>query len=552
MGIVFYSTLTVLCFINLFIYCMQSHSRLNVCYLLIFLGLSASTAGYLLVAVSTSLEEAILANKLTYIGGCFVTMLVMFAIFGMLKIKITPKLAIPFICASGLVYAFAMMAGYNDLFYKEVTMEKINGITTLSKVYGPLHNAYYILLYAYIVINVVSIIYAFAKRRDVSYKNVTIFAIIEAITVGIYFGQRSIGLYIDLVPLSFFASGICILFLAWRSKYYDIAGAIFQNEIRQNKRGYIALDLNGRFLGCNDIALEVIPEIKMQKIDLKLSEDVLDAFDFYASNLSLPASKENISGNYEIKSMNYTVTVGRFYNNKKIMGTLFELEKNDTSELEMEVFERTNKIEEIQRMLVVGLSSIIEDYDLDVGGNSKRTTDGVHIFVDEMKKEKYGFDYGDDFYDAIIKAAPLHDIGKITVDKEILNNDGKYTDEEFEKMKSHATNGALIVARMLSNIDDKMFKDVAVNVANYHHERWDGSGYPMALSGENIPIEARIMAIMDVYDALVTKRKYKEAISHDEAVDIILKSMGTHFDPKFSEIFKECSERLKRYYKNQE
>ena len=100
MGIVFYSTLTVLCFINLFIYCMQSHSRLNVCYLLIFLGLSASTAGYLLVAVSTSLEEAILANKLTYIGGCFVTMLVMFAIFGMLKIKITPKLAIPFICAS--------------------------------------------------------------------------------------------------------------------------------------------------------------------------------------------------------------------------------------------------------------------------------------------------------------------------------------------------------------------------------------------------------------------------------------------------------------------
>ncbi len=552
MGIVFYSTLTVLCFINLFIYCMQSHSRLNVCYLLIFLGLSASTAGYLLVAVSTSLEEAILANKLTYIGGCFVTMLVMFAIFGMLKIKITPKLAIPFICASGLVYAFAMMAGYNDLFYKEVTMEKINGITTLSKVYGPLHNAYYILLYAYIVINVVSIIYAFAKRRDVSYKNVTIFAIIEAITVGIYFGQRSIGLNIDLVPLSFFASGICILFLAWRSKYYDIAGAIFQNEIRQNKRGYIALDLNGRFLGCNDIALEVIPEIKMQKIDLKLSEDVLDTFNFYASNLSLPASKENISRNCEIKSMNYTVTVGRFYNNKKIMGTLFELEKNDTSELEMEVFERTNKIEEIQRMLVVGLSSIIEDYDLDVAGNSKRTTDGVHIFVDEMKKEKYGFDYGDDFYDAIIKAAPLHDIGKITVDKEILNNDGKYTDEEFEKMKSHATNGALIVARMLSNIDDKMFKDVAVNVANYHHERWDGSGYPMALSGENIPIEARIMAIMDVYDALVTKRKYKEAISHDEAVDIILKSMGTHFDPKFSEIFKECSERLKKYYKNQE
>ena len=552
MGIVFYSTLTVLCFINLFIYCMQSHSRLNVCYLLIFLGLSASTAGYLLVAVSTSLEEAILANKLTYIGGCFVTMLVMFAIFGMLKIKITPKLAIPFICASGLVYAFAMMAGYNDLFYKEVTMEKINGITTLSKVYGPLHNAYYILLYAYIVINVVSIIYAFAKRRDVSYKNVTIFAIIEAITVGIYFGQRSIGLNIDLVPLSFFASGICILFLAWRSKYYDIAGAIFQNEIRQNKRGYIALDLNGRFLGCNDIALEVIPEIKMQKIDLKLSEDVLDTFNFYASNLSLPASKENISRNCEIKSMNYTVTVGRFYNNKKIMGTLFELEKNDTSELEMEVFERTNKIEEIQRMLVVGLSSIIEDYDLDVAGNSKRTTDGVHIFVDEMKKEKYGFDYGEDFYDAIIKAAPLHDIGKITVDKEILNKDGKYTDEEFEKMKSHATNGALIVARMLSNIDDKMFKDVAVNVANYHHERWDGSGYPMALSGENIPIEARIMAIMDVYDALVTKRKYKEAISHDEAVDIILKSMGTHFDPKFSDIFKECSERLKKYYKNRE
>ena len=130
----------------------------------------------------------------------------------------------------------------------------------------------------------------------------------------------------------------------------------------------------------------------------------------------------------------------------------------------------------------------------------------------------------------MIKAAPMHDLGKIAVDDAILRKPGRFTPEEFEKMKAHAAEGARIVHEILKGTDDEDFQRIAENVAHYHHERWDGSGYPDGLKGEEIPLEARIMAIADVYDALVSKRVYKESMSFEKADAIIMEGMGTQFD----------------------
>ena len=146
----------------------------------------------------------------------------------------------------------------------------------------------------------------------------------------------------------------------------------------------------------------------------------------------------------------------------------------------------------------------------------------------------------------------MHDLGKITIDDRILRKPGRLTKEEYDIMKTHSEAGAKMVETILADVEDENFVDVAVNIARHHHEKWDGSGYPNGLSGEDIPLEARIMAIVDVYDALVSKRCYKEKMSFEEANKVILDSMGTHFDPALRKYFEEARPEIEEYYKSQE
>ena len=142
----------------------------------------------------------------------------------------------------------------------------------------------------------------------------------------------------------------------------------------------------------------------------------------------------------------------------------------------------------------------------------------------------------------------MHDLGKIAVDDAILRKPGRFTPEEFEQMKRHAAEGARIVHEVLKGTDDVEFHHIAENVAHYHHERWDGSGYPEGLSGEDIPIEARIMAIADVYDALVSKRVYKDSMSFEQAHAIIMDGMGSQFDKSLEPYYLRAKPKLERFY----
>ena len=143
----------------------------------------------------------------------------------------------------------------------------------------------------------------------------------------------------------------------------------------------------------------------------------------------------------------------------------------------------------------------------------------------------------------------MHDLGKIAVDDAVLRKPGRFTDEEYNEMKKHAAEGARIVHEILKDTDDDAFHQLAENVAHYHHERYDGHGYPDGLVGDDIPFEARIMAIADVYDALVSKRVYKESMSFEDADKIIMEGMGTHFDPALASAYKNARPRLEEYYR---
>lgn len=191
--------------------------------------------------------------------------------------------------------------------------------------------------------------------------------------------------------------------------------------------------------------------------------------------------------------------------------------------------------------MLEGMASVVENRDNDTGGHIKRTSEVVRILTDELSLE-------DSYRDNIIKAAPLHDLGKIAIPDNVLNKPGRLTKEEFEYIKIHPQKGCDIVNTILSGLDDDSLLKVAENIALYHHEKYDGSGYPKGLKGEEIPFEAKIMAIADVYDALVSKRCYKQPMTHEKACKVIKDSMGTHFDPLLEDCFDKASSEIHRYY----
>ena len=217
-------------------------------------------------------------------------------------------------------------------------------------------------------------------------------------------------------------------------------------------------------------------------------------------------------------------------------------------ELGVQVKEKTARLVEVQNDIIVSMASIVENRDNNTGGNIRRTSDVVRAFVEHLLATDYSSTLTREIADQIIKAAPLHDFGKIAIPDSILNKPGKFVSEEYEIMKLHAKKGAEIVARILQNSDDLQFKNIAVNVAHYHHEKWDGTGYPCGLVQEEIPLEARIMALADVFDALVSNRVYKGQFSFDEAFGIIEESSGSHFDPSLCKAFLQCRLQIETLY----
>lgn len=212
----------------------------------------------------------------------------------------------------------------------------------------------------------------------------------------------------------------------------------------------------------------------------------------------------------------------------------------------IELIRQNRKLMKIQDETIISLSNLVENRDSDTGGHVKRTSKYVNILANAaFHKHLYPEIIDEDFIELVTKAAPLHDIGKIIVPDAILKKPGRLEDNEFEMIKRHASEGGKIVQEVLGVSDDPNYVEMAKNIAMYHHEKWNGKGYPCGINGDEIPLCARLMAVADVYDALVSKRCYKQAMTFDEATEIIKVSSGSHFDPVLVDLFLEKTEDFK-------
>ena len=207
---------------------------------------------------------------------------------------------------------------------------------------------------------------------------------------------------------------------------------------------------------------------------------------------------------------------------------------------------RTEQLIRLQNSIVYTLSDIVESRDENTGGHIDRTVTFMEILISAMlERGVYADDMRNWNLDSVISSARLHDIGKIAIPDAILNKPGPLTTEEAKIMKSHTVEGERILDKAMQRADDTEFLHNAKLFAAYHHERWDGSGYSYGMKGMEIPLHGRIMAVVDVYDALVSERPYKKTFTHEQAVSIITEESGRHFDPKVAEVFAAVSEQIR-------
>ena len=212
-----------------------------------------------------------------------------------------------------------------------------------------------------------------------------------------------------------------------------------------------------------------------------------------------------------------------------------DLVQQDTKD---ELVKNQEEISKIQETIIARLANLIESRDTETGGHVARTSAYCKLLAEQAKEAGIYQDTIDQkFIDNIYSLAPIHDVGKVLVSDRILRKPAKLTPEEFEEMKKHAALGGDVAKRILHDIGDEHYLEFAYEIATYHHERWSGGGYPKGIKGEEIPLSARIMAIADVFDALVSKRCYKEAMPVEEAFKVIQDEAGTHFDPQLVELF---------------
>ena len=221
-----------------------------------------------------------------------------------------------------------------------------------------------------------------------------------------------------------------------------------------------------------------------------------------------------------------------------------------TAEKMKDVRQQAKAINQMQSGLIITMADLVENRDSDTGYHILKTADYVRIILAGLKKKGYySKKLTPKFISDVEMSAPLHDIGKINIPDAVLNKPGKLTDEEYEIMKTHTTAGKQIMEKAISTVKGESYLKEARNMAAYHHEKWDGSGYPEGLKGEVIPLSARIMAVADVFDALTARRVYKDPMPFEKAMDIIIKDSGTHFDPKCVEVFVESEKEVRRVLK---
>ncbi len=559
MVVTYYTVLFAISLVLSIIYAFISRKHFSIYITLLYVFIPIANLGYVFTSRAAGTEGTLQGIKITYIGGCYMIPIIMLSVFNLCKINVPKWISATLLGISSLLYACVLTIGENGLFYKSFRYDIQYGAGYITdKEYGIAHQLFNVLVLTYFIVSIIVICYAFFVKLDVSSKLLFQLVLPEFLCMVTFFVGKLITNVVEFIPIAYIFAQIMYLIIIHRLCLYDITDTSIDSLIEAGNSGFVSFDFKYRFLGCNETAEKIFPELKGLTVDdIITSRKLKDMFIPWIDRFK--ANENDDKNYYKSGDKTYLVDVNYLFGGNKKRGYQFfitddtanqnyiSLLDNYNRDLQAQVEIKTANIVEMHDRLILSMATMVESRDNSTGGHIKRTSDVVRMLMDEIMKDN-SLGLTEAFCKNIIKAAPMHDLGKIAVDDAILRKPGRFEPEEFEKMKAHAAEGARIVHEVLKGTEDLDFHIIAENVAHYHHERWDGSGYPEGLKGEEIPIEARIMAIADVYDALVSKRVYKDAMSFENADRIIMESMGKHFDKRLEKYYVAARPAMESYY----
>jgi len=521
-----------------------------------------SNSGYFILSCSRNLQEAVLANALAYVGGVFLPLLIVYILIDYSDSKVPTWFSVVILLINIFVFVSTVLTDRFPYFYAGLKFDP-SSPSPLIKEPGQIYYIRYIILAVEVGLAAFFTILTYLGKRSASFRLMVTYAGSLFGVMLVYLGSRFFGLKYEIIPFFYLICTLILDYVVARSTIYNVNLSVQEKINELSTFGYIVFDRKYNYVGSNSVSEKFFPEIANARIDSKIIakdyalKDLLKWVAKCASEVENSDKKQNKykksivindRSPSERRYLECEMSFIHFGFRNHVTGYLVEI-TDDTEQhnmiesmsfrgetLKREVERQTKRAKSMQMSTILGMAAMIESRDNSTGGHINRTSACVALFVEHLRKLD-DYNMSENYWDSVINAAPLHDLGKIAVDDAILRKPSGLTDEEYEKMKIHAPYGAKIMSKVLEDVEDKEFVRVATNVAHYHHEKYNGTGYPDQLRGESIPFEARIMALADVFDALASRRYYKEPMSYDEAFELIRQELGHHFDPHLGRIF---------------
>lgn len=515
--------------------------------------------GYWLKTQTASQEAALVLFVFINLGSTVLLAVILFSMLRHLGIPVNPWLKL-FVYAAAFTQLLPVWLTFQRGVPDDMIQITDTGDGFATRMVGgsfAFSHITFVLALLIVVIGVIAILQA--RHRTYSRRTLAFYMLFVGVGMMMYALESLLDMNFSGLPYLYMAGNLLLVLNYDRTRAHDISSLISDNQ-KAMSRGYVAISLNGLFLSANEKCFDFLPDLKTHRADARLPKNspagktLRGIIESYNDNGTTAATFR--SGE---RTFAYEIAPFRFHPDSPPQGYLIDI-RDATEEarnleiladfnarLNQEVADKTRSVKNMQEKLVLSLADMVENRDSNTGGHVKRTSDVVRILVEDIQANQY-FPLGDELARDIVRAAPMHDLGKVSIDSNILNKPARLTPEEFTIMKTHSTISGQMVRILLEGMEEEHLVETAYHVARFHHERWDGKGYPEGLVGEMIPLEARIMAVADVYDALVSKRVYKEPMSYEKAAQIMQEGMGTQFDPNMHLVFLSCRSRLEHYY----
>jgi len=504
-------------------------SRFQMEMILLLISTLIMLIGYSVELFATTPESALSGAAVAYIGKPFALLMSLIFVSDYCGRHISKKITIPLSCFSALFPIIVFTNGTtlshgHHLYYATVNFD-------INRVFSPLiltRGAFYIVYMIFLISMFASILVVILKSiLSKKYRNakkplIYIGGMIVCTIAGYLIYLLGITQGYDTTMTGAALGALLLTIVFFKYNLFDMLTYAREHALQNVSTGLLVVNDNNH------------PVYTNTKIDeLNKNGFSLDEM------IALPDGKqivEKLGRVFEIKKA--PIEKSDMCYGKTIEIDDITIQHNYNIQLEHDVATRTKEIQDIQRSVLASFAGIVEARDNSTGTHIKRMSRYVELIARSLAKSgKYLDVLTEEYLTSLVDVAPLHDIGKLAIPDVILLKPAKLTNEEFEIMKTHSKEGARIIRECLEAVERPEYVNLAVNVANFHHEKWNGEGYPNHLKGSEIPICARIVAVADVYDAIRSERCYKPAMNKEDALKVILDGKGTHFDPDVVDAF---------------